>query len=192
MMAVTAAAAPGLACAQRSKNASLPYCDGTAARGEPAATGPQPGYGGGAGPLAPYPGRGGLPYSRLLGGRAWSRHDAQLHQEAEHVRPTPVLGLLAVLHPEEVDPAGGGLLAGRRDADELVLVGAGVGDPGGPRSPSAITSWTSTRRSGKAWWTMPKNCLACSGFWLPKVWSTPSGVSSSSTASRSRPLTRSW
>src|SRR5215203_3922070 len=44
-----------------------------------------------------------------LGGRAWSRrarsgHDAQLDQEAEHVRSTPVLGLPAVLHPEEVDP----------------------------------------------------------------------------------------
>ena len=44
----------------------------------------------------------------LLGRRAWpwrgwARHNAQLHQEAEHVRPTPMLSLLAVLHPEEVD-----------------------------------------------------------------------------------------
>jgi hypothetical protein len=42
-----------------------------------------------------------------------------------------VLGLPAVLHAEEVDPAGGGLPAGRGDADELALVGPGVGHPGG-------------------------------------------------------------
>src|SRR5512133_391320 len=134
MMSVTAATAPKLA-AQRSKNAFLPYCDSTATRGEPAATGPQPGYGGGAGPLAPTQDEAAVPNSRLLGGRAWSRrawsgHDPQLHKEAERVRPTPMLRLSAVLHPEEVDPAGGGLLPGRGDADKLALVGAGVGHPG--------------------------------------------------------------
>jgi hypothetical protein len=59
VMSVTAAAAPELACAQRSKNASLPNCCCTAAPGEQATTRPQPGHGGAAGPLAPYPGRGG-------------------------------------------------------------------------------------------------------------------------------------
>ena len=34
---------------------------------------------------------------------------------------------------------GGGLFPSRGDADELALVGAGVGHPGGPRLPSAIT-----------------------------------------------------
>jgi len=142
MISVTAAAAPGLACAQRSKNASLPYCDSTATRGEPAATGPQPGYGGGDGPLAPTQDGAAVPNSRLLGGRAWSGHDPQLHKEAERVRPTPVLGLSAVLHPEEVDPAGGGLLPGRGDADKLALVGAGVGHPGSHQWPAKPGTYT--------------------------------------------------
>jgi hypothetical protein len=42
-----------------------------------------------------------------------------------------MFGLLAVLHPEEVDPVDHGLLAGRGDADKLALVGAGVGHPAG-------------------------------------------------------------
>jgi hypothetical protein len=42
-----------------------------------------------------------------------------------------MLSLLAVLHPEEVDPIDHGLLTRRGDADKLVLVGAGVGHPGG-------------------------------------------------------------
>src|SRR5215203_2052877 len=71
-----------------------------------------------------------------LGGRAWARHawsghDARLYQEAEHVRPAPMLGLPTILHAEEVDPADGGLLPGRGDTDKLALVGAGVGHPGG-------------------------------------------------------------
>jgi hypothetical protein len=42
-----------------------------------------------------------------------------------------MLGLLAVLHPEQVDPVDHGLLPGCRDAEELALVGAGVGHSGG-------------------------------------------------------------
>src|SRR5215216_2641373 len=76
----------------------------------------------------------------LLGGRAWARcawagHDARLYQEAEHVRPAPVLGLPAVLHAEEVDPVDGGLCPGGGDADKLALVGAGVGHSGGHQLP---------------------------------------------------------
>jgi hypothetical protein len=47
----------------------------------------------------------------LLGGRARCGHDAKLLEQAGHVRSAPMLGLLAVLHPEEVDPVGLGLLA---------------------------------------------------------------------------------
>jgi hypothetical protein len=66
---------------------------------------------------------------------AWSGHDPQLHQEAERVRPIPMLDLLAVLHPEELDSVGGGLLPGRANAEELTLVGAGLGRPDGYRLP---------------------------------------------------------
>jgi hypothetical protein len=46
-----------------------------------------------------------------------------------------MLGLAAVLHPEPVDPADGGLAPGGGDADELAPGGAGVGHPGGHQVP---------------------------------------------------------
>src|SRR5829696_7623188 len=119
--------------AQRPKNASLCcYCC-TTVLGWPVPVSPTR--------WRPDPGQTAVTSWRpLLGGRPWSRrarsgHDTQLHEEAEHVRPTPMLSLLAVLHPEEVDPVDHGLLARRGDADKLVLVGAGVGHPGGHQLP---------------------------------------------------------
>ena len=64
------------------------------------------------------------PIFRRAGTPGWgarSGQDAKLHGQAERIRPAPVLGLPAVLDPEQVDSVGGGLLPGRGDAEELAL-----------------------------------------------------------------------
>jgi hypothetical protein len=62
------------------------------------------------------------PIFRRAGTLGWggrSGQDAKLHEEAERIRPAPVLSLPAVLDPEQIDPVGGGLLPGCGDAEEL-------------------------------------------------------------------------
>jgi hypothetical protein len=79
-----------------------------------------------------------------------------------------VLSLPAVLDPEQIDPVGGGLLPGCGDADELALVGAGVGDPGGHQLPFGDHVVDLGVQVGERLVDHAKELLGLLALWLPK------------------------
>jgi len=106
--------------------------------------------------------------------------------------PPPVLGLPAVLHPEDVDPVDGGLLPGRGDADKLALVGAGVGRPGGHQVPLGDHVVDLGVQVGEGLLDQAEELLGLLGALAAEGVVNPSEVSSSSMASRFRALMTSW
>jgi hypothetical protein len=103
-----------------------------------------------------------------------------------------MLGLAAALHSEEVHPAGGGLLPGCRDAEELALVGAGVGHSGGHQLALGdhLVDLDPHLREGLL--DHAEELSGLLGALAAEGVVDPVGVSSSSRASRFRPLITSW
>jgi hypothetical protein len=103
-----------------------------------------------------------------------------------------MLSLLAILDPEEVDPAGSGLSPGRGDADKFALVGAGVGHPGSHQLALGdhVVDLDPHIREGLL--NRAEELLGLLGVLAAEGVINPIGVSSLSTVSRFRPLMTFW
>ena len=100
--------------------------------------------------------------------------------------------LPAALHPEQVHPVDRGVLPGRSNADKLALVGAAVGHAGGHQRPLSDHVVDLDAYVGKGLEQHPNELLGLLGVLAAEGVIKLIGVTSSSMASRFRPLRTSW